>query len=62
LQINALYRGKRWSNLPAEEVVSMIKVPAKLVGGLWLVAGLLYYAVRTRGFRGRPIVIDFSES
>ncbi len=35
---------------------------AKIVGGLWFVAGLIYCAVRTRGFRLTPIMIDFRES
>lgn len=36
--------------------------PAKVVGGLWFVAGLVYSAVRTRGFRRAPVMIDFKES
>lgn len=36
--------------------------PAKLAGGAWLVAGLIYDVVKTRGFRIQPIMIDFSES
>ena len=35
---------------------------AKIVGGLWFVVGLTYSAVRTRGFRLSPVMIDFSES
>jgi amino acid transporter len=34
--------------------------PAKLVGGLWLVAGICYDAIKTRGFREKPAMIDFS--
>jgi putrescine importer len=34
--------------------------PAKLVGGLWLAAGICYYAIKTRGFREKPAMIDFS--
>jgi len=37
-------------------------LPAKIVGGLWFTVGLGYTAVRTRGFRLRPVMIDFSES
>ena len=39
-----------------------LKMPAKIVGGVWLIAGFIYCAIRTRGFRDRPIMIDFSES
>ncbi len=35
---------------------------AKIVGGLWFAAGLIYCAVRTRGFRLEPVMIDFRES
>lgn len=36
--------------------------PAKIAGGLWFVAGATYDAIKTRGFRRRPAMIDFSES
>jgi putrescine importer len=39
-----------------------LKLPAKIVGGTWFLAGLIYCAVTTRGFRKRPAMIDFSES
>jgi putrescine importer len=35
---------------------------AKTVGGIWFAAGLLYVAIKTRGFRSAPVMIDFSES
>ncbi len=35
---------------------------AKTVGGIWFAAGLIYVAVKTRGFRSAPVMIDFSES
>ena len=35
---------------------------AKVVGGLWFAGGLIYSAVRTRGFRLEPVMIDFRES
>jgi putrescine importer len=35
---------------------------AKIVGGVWFAAGLAYSAVRTRGFRLQPVMIDFEES
>lgn len=36
--------------------------PAKLIGGVWLLAGIIYAASRTRGFREKPVMLDFSES
>ena len=39
-----------------------LKTPAKIVGGIWFLAGLAYCAIKTRGFRTQPIMIDFSES
>ena len=39
-----------------------LKMPAKIVGGLWLSVGFIYSAIKTRGFRERPIMVDFSES
>jgi len=38
-----------------------LKTPAKVIGGIWFLIGLTYCAVKTRGFRVRPIEIDFSE-
>ena len=38
-----------------------LNVVAKIVGGVWFAAGLIYVAVKTRGFRTAPIMIDFSE-
>jgi hypothetical protein len=35
---------------------------AKVVGGLWLLGGLVYCAIKTRGFRREPVMIDFSGS
>lgn len=35
---------------------------AKIVGGIWFAIGLTYAAVKTRGFRKRPVMIDFSEA
>jgi amino acid transporter len=35
---------------------------AKIVGGIWFLAGLAYLAFATRGFRQPPKTIDFSES
>jgi len=39
-----------------------LRMPAKIVGGIWFMGGFVYCAVKTRGFRSRPIMIDFSES
>jgi putrescine importer len=39
-----------------------LNVLAKIVGGIWFAAGLVYLAFATRGFRERPKTIDFSES
>ena len=39
-----------------------LKVPAKVVGGVWFMAGFVYYAIKTRGFRTKPVMIDFSEA
>lgn len=42
-----------WISLPS---------PAKLIGGGWLVLGLIFLIFRTRGFKQKPVVIDFKES
>jgi len=34
--------------------------PAKVVGSAWLITGIVYLAVRTRGFRISPAPIDFT--
>jgi putrescine importer len=39
-----------------------LKMPAKIVGGVWLTAGFLYCGLTTRWFRDRPIMVDFSET
>jgi len=39
-----------------------LKTPAKVVGGIWFLLGLTYTLIKTRGFRERPMMIDFSES
>jgi putrescine importer len=41
-----------WVSLPT---------PARIIGSVWFGAGLLYDAVRTKGFRSTPSAIDFSE-
>jgi putrescine importer len=35
---------------------------AKWVGGVWFIIGIAYVAFKTRGFRERPLMIDFSDS
>jgi amino acid transporter len=35
---------------------------AKIAGGVWFAGGLAYVAIRTRGFRLEPVMVDFSES
>jgi len=35
--------------------------PAKIVGGIWFVAGVIYQAVMTRGFRKTPVTLEFEE-
>ena len=39
-----------------------LKMPAKIVGGCWLSVGFIYSAIKTRWFRDRPIMVDFTES
>jgi amino acid transporter len=39
-----------------------LPLPAKIAGGLWFASGFMYAAVKTRGFRIRPALIDFSET
>jgi len=33
----------------------------KIIGGIWLIAGILYLAISTRGFRKQPAGIDFKD-
>jgi amino acid transporter len=42
-----------WISLPS---------PAKITGGIWLLAGIIYLAVTTKGFRSKPAMIDFSDA
>lgn len=39
-----------------------LRTPAKVVGGIWFAIGLTYAAIKTRGFRIAPVMIDFRES
>ncbi len=36
--------------------------PAMIRGAIWLGIGLLYAAIKTRGFRSKPLTVDFRES
>ena len=40
-----------WLSLP---------IPAKIVGGIWCAIGLIYTAIKTRGFRTPPVMMDLS--
>jgi amino acid transporter len=40
-----------WLSLPG---------PAKKVGALWCLGGLIYTAIKTRGFRDKPVMLDLS--
>jgi putrescine importer len=40
-----------WLNLPLKTFI---------IGGSWMLAGIIYLAVRTKRFRGSPVMIDFS--
>jgi putrescine importer len=42
-----------WISLPT---------PAKIMGGIWFILGLIYLIIRTRGFREKPIMVDFKDS
>jgi putrescine importer len=39
-----------------------LAAPAKIAGSIWFAVGLTHSAIRTRGFRRRPVMLDFSES
>ncbi len=41
-----------WINLPMKTFI---------IGGTWMLAGIIYLAIRTKGFRTKSIMIDFSE-
>ncbi len=41
-----------WISLP---------IPAKIMGGLWFLIGLVYFFIKTRGFKQKPIVLDFKD-
>ena len=35
--------------------------PAKIIGGCWLALGIIYDAIKTRGFRTKPAMVDFAD-
>lgn len=37
-----------------------LQQPAKVVGAIWLTAGVIYGAVKTRGYRTKPAMMDFN--
>jgi putrescine importer len=41
-----------WLSLP---------VPSKIIGGIWLVIGLIYLLIKTRGFKSKPLMLDFKD-
>jgi len=41
-----------WLNLPAKTFI---------IGGTWMLIGIIYLAIRTKGFRKNIVMIDFSE-
>jgi putrescine importer len=41
-----------WIKLPS---------PAKIMGGIWFLAGLIYLIFRTRGFNKKPVILDFKD-
>jgi len=36
--------------------------PSKITGGIWLLIGIVYLAVKTSGFRKKPVMMDFSNN
>jgi putrescine importer len=39
-----------------------LATPAKIAGGIWFILGIIHLLYQTRGFRKKPVMIDFSES
>jgi putrescine importer len=39
-----------------------LDTPAKVLGAVWFAVGFAYAAIRTRGFRLKPLMMDFRES
>jgi putrescine importer len=57
-----------WSNLAAPALGFLfcagiwisLPAPAKIAGGCWLVVGIIYQAIKTRGFRNSPPAIEIN--
>jgi hypothetical protein len=41
-----------WLNLPLKTFI---------IGGSWMMAGIIYLAIKSKGFRENPVLIDFSQ-
>jgi putrescine importer len=41
-----------WISLPT---------PAKITGGIWLLIGLIYLFIKTRGLKQKPVKLDFKD-
>jgi len=39
-----------------------LQTPAKVIGSAWLLVGIVYAGAKTRGFREKPVMMDFTES
>ncbi|HVN78926.1 MAG TPA: APC family permease [Terriglobia bacterium] len=39
-----------------------LAMPAKIVGGFWILGGIIFAAVKTKGFRRAPVMVDFSDA
>ncbi len=39
-----------------------LPLPAKIAGGIWCALGIVYTAIKTRGFRTPPVMLDLSGS
>lgn len=42
-----------WISLPT---------PAKIIGGIWFLIGLVYLIIRTKGLRQKPVILDFKNA
>ena len=38
-----------------------LALPAKVAGGFWFLGGMIFAAIKTRGFRMQPVMLDFSD-
>ncbi len=39
-----------------------LALPAKVVGGFWILGGIVFAAIKTKGFRRQPVMVDFSDA